>query len=76
MAIIKDNQFKNKYILQQDSTDEEFQEILKGYTFKCIICNRETAKHFGRKISFLGGCLPITINNNMLDGVFWINGIY
>ena len=77
MAIVKDPKFKNKYILQQDSTNEDFQEIIKSYPkFRCVICNSNTAKCFTRQFFFMPGALPITVNNKMMDGVFWINGVF
>lgn len=76
MSIIKDNDFKNKYILTEDSSNGDFKAILKSYPkFKCLICNRETRKRFGSHWIFLGNP-PITINNKIPDGVFWINGMY
>lgn len=73
--IVKDENFKNKYILQKDSTNEDFQEIMKSYQkFHCIICNKETAKYFKRQLSFLLGNSVVTINNSVPEGVFYING--
>lgn len=73
MAILKDNRFRNKYILQDDSTNEEFKKIIKDRKVNCIICNSNTAKRFGT--SFFGKSI-ITINNKMLDDVFYINGVF
>lgn len=69
---------QNGYALLRSSTDEEFQAILKQYkdenNFKCIICNNHTAKCF---VPSIEPCtLPITINNKMLNGVFYINGVF
>lgn len=73
--IVKDNDFKNKYILQEDSTNKDFQEIMKSYPkFNCIICNKETSVRFERRLSFLLGNGLVTINNSVPDGVFYING--
>lgn len=44
---------KNGYIIDNDTTDEEWQNVCNKYEkIKCIICNNQTAKHF--KISLLG----------------------
>ena len=76
MSIFKDKRFKNKYELMIDSTNEDFQEIIKSYSkFRCIICNRETAKAF-RPGLLAFGYLPITIRNDIPTGIFWINGMY
>lgn len=75
MSIVKDKNFRNKYILQVDSTNGDFQEIIKNNHVKCIICNRETAKCF-RPGLFSFGQPCITINNNVPTGIFWLNGIY
>ena len=76
MSIIKSKDFKNKYILTEESNNEDFQSIIKSYPkFKCIICNRKTSKCFKSHWMFLGNP-PITINNKVPDGVFWINGMY
>lgn len=75
--IIKDAMFKNKYILRGDSNNDDFQDILRSYPkINCVICNAETAKRFTRRFAFLFGSGPVTINNNIPDGVFWINGVY
>lgn len=73
MAILKDNHCRNKYILLDNSTDKDFQEIIKGRKVNCIICNSNTAKRF--RPSLFGNNI-ITINNNMLDNVFYINGVF
>lgn len=73
MAILKDNSLRNKYILLDNSTNMDFQEIIKGRKVNCIICNSNTAKHF--KTPFFGNSI-ITINNKMLDNVFYINGVF
>lgn len=73
MAILKDNRLRNKYILQDDSTDDDFKSIIKGKKVNCIICNRNTAKRF--KTTLLGH-RTVTINNKMMDNVFYINGVF
>lgn len=69
---------QNGYALLRSSTDEEFQAILKQYkdenNLKCVICNKRTAKCFKH-----AGALsdpPITINNKMLSGIFYINSVF
>jgi len=72
IARLKDTQ--NGYALLKSSSDEDLQSILKQYldkdNFKCIICNNRTAKCFKPSI------VPITINNKLLSGVFYINNIF
>lgn len=69
---------QNGYALLRSSTDEEFQAILKQYkdanNLKCIICNNRTAKCF--KHTGILSDPAITINNKLLSGVFYINGIF
>lgn len=75
--ILKDKQFRNKFILQDDSTNADFKEILKTYNkVCCIICNRNTAKRFRVRSAIIFGPSNITINNKIPDQIFWINGIY
>ena len=69
---------QNGYVLLRSSTDEEFQAILKQYkdanNLKCIICNKHTVK-----CSKHAGILSnpaIKINNKLLSGVFYINGVF
>lgn len=73
MAILKDDRLRNKYILQDDSTDDDLKKIIKGKNINCIICNRNTAKRFRFP---LFGHSVITINNKMMDNVFYINGVF
>ena len=73
MAIFKDDRFRNKYILQDDSTNAEFQEIIDGKNIRCIICNSNTAKRLRTPLLWQGN---ITINNRMMDNVFFINGVF
>lgn len=69
---------QNGYALLRSSTDEEFQVILKQYkdanNLKCIICNKHTAKCF--KHTGILSDPAITINNKLLSGIFYINGIF
>ena len=69
---------QNGYALLRSSTDEEFQAILKQYkdenNLKRVICNERTAKCF-KHAGFLSDP-PITINNKMLSGIFYINSVF
>lgn len=69
---------QNGYTLLRSSTDEEFQAILKQYkdenNLKCVICNERTAKCF--KHAGVLSDPPITINNKMLSGIFYINSVF
>ena len=69
---------QNGYALLRTSTDEEFQAILKRYkdanNFKCIICNKHTAKCF--KHTGILSDTTITINNKLLSGIFYINSVF
>lgn len=54
-----------------DATNEEFQNLVKSYEkTKCIICNRNTAKHF--RVGLWGRNI-MTINNRVHDDVIFIN---
>ena len=66
--------YKNGYVLAANSTDEDFQEIIKSYgdNYHCLICNSNTAKNF--RTSF--GYSTLTINEKLVDGVFFINGVF
>lgn len=69
---------QNGYALLRSSMDEEFQAILKQYkdenNLKCVICNERTAKCF--KHAGVLSDPPITINNKMLSGIFYINSVF
>lgn len=69
---------QNGYALLRSSTDEEFQAILKQYkdenNLKRVICNERTAKCF--KHAGVLSDPPITINNKMLSGIFYINSVF
>lgn len=73
--IPKHADYKNGYILATNSTNEDFQEIIKSYgdKYHCLICNSNTAKNF--RIELLGNP-TITINEKLADGVFFINGVF
>lgn len=74
--ITKDNNFKNKYILNDSSTGDDFQEVWKSYKkVNCLICNKNTAKRFKPSLWAFGeSCL--TINNKIPDDVFFINSVF
>lgn len=74
--IPKAAEYKHGYVLAKNSTDDDFQEIIKSYgdKYHCLICNSNTAKNF--RIGFLGGYSTITINEKLADGVFFINGVF
>ena len=69
---------QNGYALMGSSTDEEFQEILEQYRssgkLKCVIGNENTKICFKHRFSISE--TPITINNKLLSGVFYINGVF
>lgn len=63
---------ENGYILEDNSTNEDFKEICAEYgTVKCIICNSKTARRF-RPTLFGNG---ITVNNILENDVIYINQI-
>lgn len=62
---------KHGYIIDEESTDEDFKKIKTAYDkINCIICNRNTSRYFGTP--FLGTSI-VTINNKVPDNVFYIN---
>ena len=69
---------QNGYALLRTSTDEEFEAILKQYkdanNLRCVICNNRTAKCF--KHAGVLSDPPITINNKLLSGIFYVNGVF
>lgn len=72
--IYKNEDYKNGYVFAPSSTDQDLQEILKSYNkVSCIICNSNTRRNFG--LSVFGHDI-ITINNKLVDGVFFVNGLY
>ena len=67
--IIKNETYTNAYILTESSTDQELQEILDKYKdLRCVICNKRTARNFKPNHT-----LGLTINNNIIDGGFFVN---
>ena len=58
-----------------NATNEEFQYLCKNYPKKlrCLICNSNTRKNF--RIGLLGSDI-ITINNQVRDGVIFINHFF
>lgn len=75
--IKKDRNFKNKYVLTDDSTSYDLGNICRQYPFlNCLICNSKTASKFLPNPNSFAKPLPVTINNSIEDGVFYINGMY
>ena len=71
--IPKAAEYKNGYIFAKNSRDIDLQNILNSYSeVKCIICNSNTRKNF----VVHNGTFPISINNKLADGVFFVNGVY
>lgn len=65
---------KNGYIINNSSTNEEWQNICKRYDkVNCIICNNKTAKHF--RVGLFANNI-VTVNNKLMDDVVYINGVY
>lgn len=64
--IYKDPNFKHKYVLDDSSTQQDWQSIIKSYgkDLRCVIANSKTAKIFSGNI---------TINNHIDDNVVFIN---
>lgn len=72
--MIKIEYMKNGYIINKDSTNEDWNKICSKYEkINCIICNNQTAKHF--RVSLFGNNI-ITINNKLNNDVVYINGVY
>ncbi len=71
--ILKHNNYKNGYCFVQSSNDYDLQKLILSYgdKFKRVICNQNTARNF--KVT--DGYAPITINNKLNDGCFFINCI-
>ena len=70
----KINGKKNGYALLEDTTNEEFQSLLKSYPkVKCIICNERLYSRF--RVGTFGKNI-ITINKKIPDGIFYVNGVY
>ena len=65
---------KNGFYMDESTTEEEFNTILKrGYglhNVRCIICNSKMAKVIKFKIA---GKSRVTINNNVEDQKFFVN---
>ena len=60
---------KNGFVIGEDTTSEDIIGTIQTYPdAKCIICNEVTAKTLELQ--------PITINKGLLNGVFYINGVY
>lgn len=72
--IKKLSEMRNGYVVDETTTNEEWKELLKSYDkVRCIICNSKTSLCF--RVGLLGNNI-ITINNKLLDGVVYINGVY
>lgn len=71
--ILKHSNYKNGYCFVQYSTDYDLQKLIQSYgdKFKRVICNKNTARNF----TVNKGYAPITINNKLNDGCFFINSI-
>lgn len=68
--IVKLDGFKNKYQLTESSNSRDLSDLIAKYgKFRCIICNVKTAMRFKPK-SY------VTINKNVEDDVFYVNGIF
>ena len=80
--IKKHEGYKNGYYFVTDAPNKFFfnktaldlRTILETYgdTFKRVICNSKTAKNF--KVTGVGKS-PITINNTLNDGCFFVNSL-
>lgn len=72
--IYKAGEYKNGYIFAKSSTDADFQAILESYPkVNCIICNENTLRNFQNAHA----ARPrITINNKLVDGVFFVNNTH
>ena len=64
---------KNGYFI--DGQYSNLSHVIQSYgkDFRCFICNAETAKIKELKLFTKS---KITINKNLEDGVFYINGIF
>lgn len=76
--IHKSGDYKNGYIFGPNSTDSQFQRIIsKDYggwdNIKCIICNQRTKQNFQFSMN---GYSILTINNKLVDGVFFVNHVF
>lgn len=69
--IVKDLLSENGYTFQDPVTAQEMQDLLKPllHNFKGIIINKATAD----KYKITPGGKFVTINNNVPDGMFFIN---
>lgn len=69
--IIKDLLSENGYTFQDPVSADDMQNLLKPmlHEFKCIIINKKTADKYG----ITPGGKFISINNNVPDGMFYIN---
>ena len=71
--ILKDETKKNKYILTDTSNVKDLLDICDKYEhIKCLICNSNTVKRFGRHNY---NPVSVTINNKLEDNTFYLNSI-
>lgn len=62
------------YDIDLECEIKETEELLKSYDkVRCVICNSKTSLCF--RVGLLGNNI-LTINNKLLDGVVYINGVY
>ena len=62
--------FQNKYKLTENSNTGDINKLCASYKrFRCIICNAKTAARFKPRYY-------VTVNNNVEDNVFYVNGIF
>lgn len=68
---------KNGYALLHSSTDADFQKIIRNHrktkSVSCLICNDTTARLFTHDCVLSDP--PITINNKVPSGTFYLNSI-
>ena len=77
--IVKIEETKNGYLLDDNTYHTEFDTILKKYkNVSCIICNDKTAELIKRKfISKMWFKKPgVTVRKGLSYGEFYINGVF
>ena len=79
--VIRDERFRNKFIIIDGyCKPRELKKILSKYDeVRCIICNAKTSQSFiypSLPRSLFRNNIPITIRNRLMDGVFYVNGVY
>lgn len=73
--IYKHPDYKNGYVFAPSSCDKDFQDILEEYRktpkgLRCVICNENTLRNF------IVWSPVLVINKKLVDGVFFINGVF